>query len=84
MAESVKKSRVRKSKSNGEADTKAGKAAAEETTDTPQRTSTSGSEPTHEQIAELAQKYWQQRGYTDGRHEEDWLRAEKELRAKAS
>jgi hypothetical protein len=40
--------------------------------------------PSHDQIAELARKYWAERGYTDGKHEEDWLRAEQELRAKAS
>lgn len=43
-----------------------------------------GSGPTHEQISELARKYWAQRGYVDGHHEEDWHRAEQELRAKAS
>ena len=35
--------------------------------------------PTHEQIATLAQKYWAERGYTDGQAEQDWLRAEREL-----
>ena len=40
--------------------------------------------PSHDQIAELARKYWADRGYTDGQHEEDWFRAEQELRAKAS
>ena len=35
---------------------------------------------TPEQVAELARKYWAERGYTDGGHEEDWLRAEQELR----
>ena len=35
--------------------------------------------PTHEQIAALAQKFWAERGYTDGNHEHDWLRAEREL-----
>ena len=34
----------------------------------------------HEQIAELAHKYWAERGYSDGGHEQDWLRAERELR----
>jgi chromosome segregation ATPase len=36
-----------------------------------------------EQVAELAHKYWAERGYTDGGHEEDWRRAEQELRARA-
>lgn len=40
--------------------------------------------PSHDQIAELARKYWAERGYKDGHHEEDWFRAEQELRARAS
>lgn len=43
-----------------------------------------GSGPSHEQIADLARKYWAERGYKDGHHEEDWFRAEQELRGKAS
>jgi ABC-type uncharacterized transport system auxiliary subunit len=35
--------------------------------------------PTHDQIAALAQKFWAERGYTDGNAEHDWLRAEYEL-----
>ena len=42
------------------------------------------SQPSHEQVAELARKYWAERGYTDGHQEEDWFRAEQELRSKAS
>jgi hypothetical protein len=33
----------------------------------------------HEDIARLAYSYWEGRGYQDGRPEEDWLRAEREL-----
>jgi hypothetical protein len=33
-----------------------------------------------EQIARLAYQYWQERGCPDGSPEEDWLRAERELR----
>lgn len=40
--------------------------------------------PSHEQVAALARKYWAERGYQEGRQEEDWFRAEQELRAKAS
>jgi len=36
-----------------------------------------------EQVTELARKFWAERGYTDGGHEEDWFRAEQELRDKA-
>lgn len=45
---------------------------------------TNGSDPSHDQIADLARKYWAERGYKDGHQEEDWLRAEQELRGKAS
>jgi Protein of unknown function (DUF2934) len=40
--------------------------------------------PSHEQIAILAEKYWADRGRPEGSPEEDWLRAEQELRGKAS
>jgi hypothetical protein len=33
-----------------------------------------------ETIANLAYSYWQARGYTGGSAEEDWLRAEREVR----
>lgn len=38
----------------------------------------------HEQIAMLAHRYGAERGHQHGHHEEDWLRAEQELRGKAS
>ena len=38
-------------------------------------------EPTHEEIAALAFTYWAGRGYQGGSPEEDWLRAETELRS---
>jgi hypothetical protein len=37
-------------------------------------------EPSHEQIAQLAQQFWAERGWQDGYAEQDWLRAEQELR----
>lgn len=40
--------------------------------------------PSHEEIAHLAQKYWAERGWQDGYAEQDWLRAEQELRGVAS
>ena len=40
--------------------------------------------PTHDEIARLAEKYWADRGHPHGSPEEDWLRAEEELRGKAS
>ncbi|HTA78955.1 MAG TPA: DUF2934 domain-containing protein [Terracidiphilus sp.] len=38
----------------------------------------------HDEIAKLAHRYWLERGGQHGSHAEDWLRAERELRGKAS
>ena len=38
----------------------------------------------HEQVAELAHRFWNERGRAHGHHEEDWFRAEELLRGKAS
>jgi hypothetical protein len=38
-------------------------------------------EPSREQIARLAEKYWAERGWPEGSPEQDWLRAEQELKA---
>jgi hypothetical protein len=38
----------------------------------------------HEEIARLAHKFWAERGGQHGHDAEDWLRAEQELRGKAS
>ncbi len=37
-----------------------------------------------EQIAQLAHRFWAERGRQHGHHEEDWYRAEQELRGMAS
>jgi len=37
----------------------------------------------HEQVAELAHRYWNERGCAHGHHEADWFRAEQLLRGKA-
>jgi hypothetical protein len=37
--------------------------------------------PAFEEIARLAYSYWEARGYLGGSPEEDWLRAETELRS---
>lgn len=37
-----------------------------------------------EKVAELAHRFWTERGGDHGHHEEDWYRAEQELRGKAS
>jgi len=41
-------------------------------------------EYSHEQVAQLAHKYWAEGGHQHGHHLEDWFRAEQELRARAS
>ena len=40
------------------------------------------SEPKQEEIARLAYSYWEARGGEGGSAEEDWLRAEQELRTR--
>jgi hypothetical protein len=40
--------------------------------------------PSPDEIKQLAEKYWASRGYQEGHAEQDWLRAEQELRGKAS
>jgi hypothetical protein len=39
--------------------------------------------PPFEETAKLAYSYWEQRGCSGGSAEEDWLRAERELRSAA-
>jgi hypothetical protein len=36
--------------------------------------------PSWEEIARLAEKYWAERGWPEGSPEQDWLRAEQELK----
>jgi len=43
--------------------------------------STNTTDPTFDDIAQLAYSYWEARGYQGGSSEEDWLRAETELRS---
>jgi hypothetical protein len=40
--------------------------------------------PTYEDIAKLAYSYWEARGYQGGSADEDWARAEQELRVNVS
>jgi hypothetical protein len=40
--------------------------------------------PTYAEIAQLAERYWAERGWQDGYAEQDWLRAEQELLGVAS
>ncbi len=43
-----------------------------------------GKSISHDQVAQLAHRFWTERGRAHGHHEEDWFRAEQELRGKAS
>jgi Protein of unknown function (DUF2934) len=36
--------------------------------------------PSREEIARLAEKFWAERGWPEGSAEQDWLRAEQELK----
>jgi hypothetical protein len=36
--------------------------------------------PSREEIARLAEKFWAERGWPEGSPEQDWLRAERELK----
>ncbi len=47
-------------------------------------TGQSPAEPSREQIAQLAHRFWKERGGYHGAHEQDWFRAERELRGMAS
>ncbi len=38
----------------------------------------------HEEIAQLAHRFWAERGHPHGSHEDDWFRAEQTLLGKAS
>ncbi len=40
--------------------------------------------PSYQEIAKLAQRYWDDRGRPEGSPEQDWLRAEKDLMNQAS
>jgi hypothetical protein len=85
MAETVKKA---KAPAKPRAAAKP-KATAETLTKAPAKKKTVAEQvtaftPSHEEIARLAQQYWAERGWQDGQHEQDWLRAERELMKMAS
>jgi hypothetical protein len=49
----------------------------------PQGAAGKAPEPSYEDIANLAYSYWEARGCQGGSSDEDWLRAEQELRTRA-
>jgi Protein of unknown function (DUF2934) len=81
---------VRKSSAAPKAAAKPGKPAAKKTVASakasvnPASHSTNGNSISHDQVAMLANRFWNERGRTHGHHEEDWFRAEQELRSRAS
>ena len=50
----------------------------------PRPATTPAPAPSHQQIAQLAHRFWNERGRHHGSHEQDWFRAERELRGMAS
>jgi hypothetical protein len=85
MAKSVKKSGAAP-----KAQAKPGKPAAKMTVASAKANGTStslgtnGTSISHDLVAQLAHRFWAERGRTHGRHEEDWFRAEQALRSRAS
>lgn len=89
MAETVKKSSAKPKAPAKPRKTAAGKETAAENGTQATRSNGASSNLTqmrlpHDQVARLAHKYWAERGHKHGHHEEDWYRAEQELRGKAS
>ncbi len=87
MAETVKKpTTARKPRATTSAATSAApkKAAAPKKKAATGKSKVVSIQVTHDQIAGLAHRYWEARGYQHGHDAEDWLRAESELRGKAS
>ena len=82
MTEKVKKAES-KSKANGKPKTpaKPRKKAAETNGN---HTNVTEFRIPHDQVAMLAHQFWAERGHQHGHHEDDWYRAEQELRGKAS
>ncbi|MGB8029190.1 MAG: DUF2934 domain-containing protein [Terracidiphilus sp.] len=76
MAKSVKKS--------GAAPKAAAKTRKPAEKKTVASTNGNGSSISHDQVAQLAHRFWNERGRVHGHHEEDWFRAEQALRSKAS
>ncbi len=89
MAEKVKKTKAPAKPKATAATTKTAPATTATTTTTPAKKQTvaekvTATTPTHQEIAQLALHYWAERGRQHGQHEQDWLRAERELMKMAS
>jgi Protein of unknown function (DUF2934) len=87
MAEIVKKAKApAKAAAKAPAKPRAAAGTAKKTTAKKQTVAeqVTAMRPSHEEIARLAQQYWAERGWQEGQAEQDWLRAERELRQMAS
>jgi hypothetical protein len=86
MAEKVKKTKAPAKPKATTATTKTATAATKTATAKKQTVAekVTATTPTHDEIAQLAQQYWAERGWQDGQAEQDWLRAERELMQMAS
>lgn len=96
MAETVKKKKtsVKEPAKTGKKIAKTDSTVLEGTNGTPsnitditehsKKKSSTESQVPHDQIAQLAHRFWAERGGQHGYHLEDWYRAERELRSKAS
>lgn len=83
MADTVKKASTPKtSRKTATVKAATGEVAAKKAA--PRKKTVKSKGVSQEQIAELAHRYWAERGHAHGHHEEDWLRAERALRGKAS
>lgn len=72
-------------KSSLRARAKHAQVSSEMPVETPSATAAvSAYEPSREEIAQLAYRYWESRGSQGGSSEEDWLRAEQELRVRTA
>jgi Protein of unknown function (DUF2934) len=83
MTETVKKTTTRKPKTETAAKPRKAPAKANGKTNG-KLDNLTVMQPSHEQIAALAHRYWSERGHQHGNDAADWFRAEQELTAKAS
>ena len=84
MAESVKKASSKPKAPAKPRKTTSKKIAAENGSSSQIASTVTEIEFSHEQVAKLAHRFWNERGCQDGHHLEDWFRAEEELRARVS
>jgi hypothetical protein len=63
---------------------KAAPAAAAKKTAKAKTVEVAASAPSYAEIAQLAERYWAERGWQDGYAEQDWMRAERELMGASS